>query len=406
MRIVQVSVGSVRMPPKGGSAPLQVVFNTSKHLARMGHQVAILDRKYAEGDAAVDYVEGVEVVRLKVLQIPSARVPSFIRFGLAELNAVLFAWAASRYVKKNSSQIDVVHLHLTSTGLIVSLLNRRLRSRMFYTCHLSQWAIPVSGLRLSERIHLLIDAYLMRQLKMVIALNEAAKESFIYLGKVRRDNVVVLPNGVDTDFFKPTATPEAVTHKYGLEGKSTILFVGRLAKIKGVDYLLKAADVIVNELGYRNAIFILVGPHTFAGVDRALSIDEIYKYVKQHSLDANIILAGSLPLEEVKVLYAACDIFVLPSLAEGDPLVTIEAMASGKPLIGSRVGGIVHQIRDGWNGFLIEPANERELADKIKYLIDSSPERKRMGANSREYAEDEFDWRKITERLVQVYQSR
>jgi len=91
-------------------------------------------------------------------------------------------------------------------------------------------------------------------------------------------------------------------------------------------------------------------------------------------------------------------------LAEGDPLVVVEAMASGRPVIGTKVGGIPQKIKDGWNGFLIEPANEQQLAGKIKYLVDNPEERKRMGANSRRYAEEEYDWSKIAERLLQVYQ--
>jgi glycosyltransferase involved in cell wall biosynthesis len=405
MRIVQISVGSVRMPPKEGSAPLQVIFNTSKHLARLGHQVIILDRKYSKADPPAEQIEGVEIVRLRVPQVSFAKAPAFIRFILAELNAAIFALAASRYLKNNSSKIDAVHFHLTSIGLIVSILNRKLRSKMFYTCHLSQWTFVTSGLRFSERIQLLLDAYLMRRLKMVIALNDAAKESFISFGKAKRDNIVVLPNGVDTNFFNPNTPSNEITNRYSLEGKSTVLFVGRLAKIKGVDYLLKAADIIVKKFGYKNTVFILVGPHTFAGVDNPLGMDEILNYIEQHQLGKNIILTGSLPLEEVRVLYAASDIFVLPSLAEGDPLVTLEAMASGKPVIGTKVGGIPHHIRDGWNGFLIDPANEQQLAGKIKYLMDNPEERKIMGENSRRYAEAEFDWSKVAERLLEVYQS-
>ena len=104
-------------------------------------------------------------------------------------------------------------------------------------------------------------------------------------------------------------------------------------------------------------------------------------------------------------MYAACDIFVLPSLAEGDPLVTLEAMASGKPVIGTRVGGIPRQIRDGWNGFLVDPADERQLADRIRYLIDNPDERQIMGANSRRHAQDQFDWKHVAERLSLIYQS-
>ena len=405
MKIIQVSVGSVRMPPKEGSAPLQVIFNTSKSLAKMGHQVVILDRKYSKYDLDVEQVDGVEIARLRVPQLPFDRAPGFIRFILAELNAVLFAMAASYHLRRNGSEFDIIHLHLTSIGLMVVTLNRRLRGKTFYTCHLSQWAFAKGGLHLSERIHLLLDAYLMRRVQKVIALNDAAKESFISLGRVKGDNIIVLPNGVDTDLFSPNTAAKEVAQRYSLEGKTAVLFVGRLAEIKGVRYLLKAADNIVNNFGYKNIVFILVGPHTFAGVDKPLSMREILNYMERHQLSKNVILTGSLPLEDVRRLYAACDIFVLPSLAEGDPLVTIEAMASGKPVIGTRVGGIPHQIRDGWNGFLIEPGNEQQLADKIKYLIDNPEEQKRLGANSRKYAKEVFDWNKLAQKLAQVYQS-
>ena len=406
MRIVQVSVGSVKIPPKEGSAPLQVMFNTSKYLAKLGHKVAILDRRYTKDDPPVEHIDGVEIIRLRAPQVPTLKSPAFIRFILAESNAAIFALAASRYLKSNSSQIDALHLHLTSIGLIISILNRKLRSRMFYTCHLGEWGLLGQILGLFERLHLFLDPYLMRRVSKVIALNENAKQSFVSRAGVKAENVVVVHNGVDTGFFETDIDASQAAEEYGLEGKHMVLFVGRLARIKGVEHLLKAADIVVNRLGYRNMLFMLVGPHSFDATEKPMSMDEILHYVEQHQLEKNIIIAGSLSLEKLRILYAACDIFALPSLAEGGPLVTLEAMASGKPIIGTKVGDMPHHIRDGWNGFLIDPANERQLADKIKYLIDNPEERKRMGANSRKYAEEEFDWGKVTERLVQIYQTR
>ena len=407
MRIVQVSVGSVRMPPKEGSAPLQVIFNTSKHLVRLGHQVVILDRQYTKDDPAVEQLEGVEIVRLKVMQFPFGRAPAFVRFVLAELNAALFALSVSSYLRNNSSKIDVIHLHLTSIGLIVSILNRKLRKKIVYTCHLGEWELSGRKLSLFERVHLFLDPYLMRRVNRVIALNDSARERFVSESRINANKIVVVHNGVDTDFFRPyTEIGQSTRKKYGLEGKLAVLFVGRMARIKGVEHLVNAANMLVNDFGYGNAVFVLVGPFTFDATEKPINKEEMLGYIKRQRLDRNIVLTGSLPLEEVRALYAASDIFVLPSLAEGDPLVTLEAMASGKPVIGTRVGGIPHHIRDGWNGFLIDPANEQQLADKIKYLIDNPEERKSMGVNSRKYAEEEFDWSKVAERLLAVYQRR
>jgi len=406
MMIVQVSVGSVRMPPKGGSAPLQVMFNTSKRLAKLGHQVIILDRKYTKNDPPAEKLEGVEIVRLKVMQVPCDHAPGFLRFLLAELNAALFALSASNYLSKNCSNIDIIHLHLTSIGLIVSILHRRLRAKMVYTCHLGEWELSGRKLSLFERLHLFLDPYLMRRVNRVIALNDSARECFISKSRINANKIVVVHNGVDTDFFKPdTDTGKSTRKKYGLEEKLAILFVGRMAHIKGVEHLVKAADMLVNDFKYGNAVFVLVGPFTFDATEKPINREEMLGYIKQHRLEGNVMFTGSLPREEVRDLYSASDIFVLPSLAEGDPLVTLEAMASGQPVIGTKVGGIPYHIRDGWNGFLIDPANDQQLADKIRYLIVNPDERKRMGANSRQYAEEEFDWSKVTERLVRVYQS-
>lgn len=405
MRIVQVSVGSVRMPPKEGSAPLQVIFNTSKHLARMGHEVVILDRKYSKDDSDVDHVEGVGIARLTAMQVPLFKAPAFIRFVLAELNAILFALSVSSYLRKNRANIDVIHFHLTSIGLIVSLLNRSLREKMFYTCHLSQWALVATGVKITERIHLFLDSLAMKRVRNVIALNDAAKQSFVSKGKVKAENIDVVPNGVDTEFFNPSIEGVGATKKkFGLEGKLTVLFVGRLAKIKGVEHLLRAADVIVNYFGHKDTLFLFVGSNVFAGVDVSVDMDEICSYLERCQLDNNVLFTGSLGLDDIRSLYATADIFVLPSLAEGDPLVTLEAMASGLPVIATKVGGIPNQIRDGWNGFLVDPGNEHQLSEKIKYLIDKPQEREFMGVNSRIYAEEEFDWGMIAKKILAVYQ--
>ena len=409
MRIVQVPVGSVRMPPKEGSAPLQVIFNISKQLAKIGHEVIILDRRYSKDDPAIEAIEELKIVRLTSAQvrIPGfSRTPPFIRFALAELNLLLFVLKVSRYLRKNSRNIDIIHFHLTSVGLILSILNRKLRRNMFYTSHVGHWALATKRLSILDRMYLFLDSYLMRRVARVIALNHSAKENFMSLGKVKAENIAVVPNGVDTEFFDPSINVEEAVKRYRLEGRSTVLFVGRLAKIKGVEYLVQGADIVVNDFGCKDTLFLLVGPLAFDAMEKPLNIEEVLGYIRHHQLESNIIFTGALSIEDVRALYVASEIFVLPSLVEGDPLVVMEAMASGKPIIGTKVGGIPEKVRDGWNGFLVDPADERQLADKIKYLIDNPEERKRMGANSRQYAEEEFDWKKVAERLSLVYQAR
>jgi starch synthase len=403
MRIVQISVGSVRIPPEEGSAPLLVIYNTSKHMVQMGNEVSILDRKYSRNDGD-EVIAGVKVVRLKARQVPLKGPPGLWRFILAELNAFLFALSVSSYLRRNNKNIDAIHLHLTSIALILCILNRKLRYKMFYTCHLGQWIQDEEKLHLFERIHLFLDPYVMRRVHGVIALNDTAKSRFILKGRVKEDRITVVPNGVDIDCFRPNdGERETARKEYGLNGKTTILFVGRLARLKGIEYLLQAANLIVNSYGRNDVLFRFIGPQVFDATEQRVGIEELVDYVKEHRLDPNVLFTGSLAHDEVRRWYIAADIFVLPSLAEGDPLVTLEAMASGKPLIGTRVGGILNQIRDGWNGFLVDPGDKQQIADSIKYLLDNPKEMEKMGRNSREYAVQNFSWRKVAEKLVLSY---
>ncbi|MBE0481636.1 MAG: glycosyltransferase family 4 protein [Dehalococcoidia bacterium] len=336
-------------------------------------------------------------------RIPVPSRPRFLRFFVAELNIVLFALGVSRYLRRNKADIDVIHLHLTSMGLLVSTLNRSLRDKMVYTCHLSQWAYPVEGWTPFQKAHLKLDSCLMKRVRKIIALNAVARERFISFGKVDAQKIVVQPNGVDTSYFSPGAQDPAIARRYQLDGRVSVLFAGRIARIKGVDHLLKAANIVVNRFGRRATLFILAGPEVFTAVDEAMSRKVIDQFLSTHGLQMNVILPGSLTLEELRALYAACDIFVLPSLAEADPLAILEAISSGKPVIGTRVGGIPDKIREGWNGFLVDPGNEQQLADRINYLLENAGERQRMGLNSRTLAEEEFDWSRVVEKLVMIY---
>ena len=127
--------------------------------------------------------------------------------------------------------------------------------------------------------------------------------------------------------------------------------------------------------------------------------------INKYDLQQNVRLIGYVPFNKLAKLYAACQIFVLPTLAEATPAVVKEAMACGKPVIATKVGGIPLLIKDGQTGFLVDPADEKQIAEKIAYLIDEPTERERIGTLARKFIEEEFAWDKILKKFMQVYQS-
>jgi glycosyltransferase involved in cell wall biosynthesis len=220
------------------------------------------------------------------------------------------------------------------------------------------------------------------------------KEKLVKKG-IARERLEVIPNGVNVEDFNVSREEiEKVRNKNELEG-ITVMFAGTITPRKGVLELIRAGEIL--NLG-KDVLFLIVGN---LDLDRKYS-QKVMEYAK--SKGVNVKFTGFVPYVDLKSLYSACDIFVLPSFEEGQGVVLLEAMASGKPLIGSNIGGIPMQIKDGWNGFLIEPRNKKQLVEKIKYLIDNPKERIRMGKNSRKLAEDEFDWRKIAEKYLEVYE--
>jgi glycosyltransferase involved in cell wall biosynthesis len=234
------------------------------------------------------------------------------------------------------------------------------------------------------------------------------KEKLLARGKIIPEKIVVIPPGVETNEFKPNVNTREAREKYGLNGRTVILFVGRIVPYKGVECLVKAADLVVNDFGYKGTLFLFVGPLAEHELDKVQHIDytnQIFNYIKDRGLESHVRFTGVVPSVELPGLYSACDIFVLPSLTETYGQVISQAMSSQKAVIGTRIPGIIAQIKDGWNGFLVEPTDERQLAEKIKHLIDNPADREEVGLNSRKFVEDNLDWSRTSQMILQLYQN-
>jgi glycosyltransferase involved in cell wall biosynthesis len=397
MNIAQISSGELRIPVEKGGGIEAYILHLSKSLSKAGHNVVILDRKYFPADPDVEYIDGVKIVRLIAKRFP--RFNSTISFVL---NQIIFAYRVKKYLAK--ADFDILQVHHSVIGLTLAITGRNLRNRLFY---LSQTSRRLKkSLSLLDRMALALENQLVKRIKKVIVLNELVREKLITAVKLKPENVVLIPVSIDISRFNTNIEVGDIRQRYGLDERVTILFVGRICADKGVEYLVKAANIVINEFGYKKAQFLLVGPVAQFGSGasaRSPYLSKVVKLIEDYGLKQNVRLTGALPLDDLRKLYVACDIFVLPSLTEAMPTASLEAMASGKPVIGTKVGGIPMQIKDGQSGFLIDPEDERQLAERIKYLIDSPSIAKEMGAYGRKLAEEKFDWAIIAERLLQVY---
>ena len=244
-------------------------------------------------------------------------------------------------------------------------------------------------------LNILLDLLAVRFSDRIINVCEDTKicctrDYFIPIGKQS-----VIYNGVDFDKFTPDVQGEFVRDRHNLHGNPLILFVGVFKIRKRIPNLLYAMVEIIKEIP--NAKLLIVGGRW--GYEGALR-----NLVSEWRLEDNVIFAGKVADDELPAYYAAADVVAVPSSYEGFPVVVLEAMASGKPIVASKVSGIPEAVIDNETGFLIEKDNVKQLAEKIVILLKDPIKREKMGKAARERVIENFDWKKIAKQYKQEYQ--
>jgi glycosyltransferase involved in cell wall biosynthesis len=212
---------------------------------------------------------------------------------------------------------------------------------------------------------------------------------------VDQRKTVVIPNGIDMESFSKTKCEEASASlkEYGLEANNYVLFMGRLDVLKGAQFAIEAFKSIRME--HSNLKMAIVGKGDFESYLRDLS-----RGIK------NIVFAGHVSsLENRKMLYENSLFVVVPSLYEALPMVVLEAMACGKAVIGSNVGGIPSLVRNGESGFLAKPGDSKDLERLINILCKDSKLRESMGSFGRRLVEKGYSADHMVDRTLKVYES-
>jgi glycosyltransferase involved in cell wall biosynthesis len=186
--------------------------------------------------------------------------------------------------------------------------------------------------------------------------------------------------GVDTELFKPTKSQGRYLSTEGVN----ILTVARLHRYKGLDYLVEAMSLLrdMKEL----KLYIMGKGGEEANLQSLVKLLHLEGTVK--------FMETPIPNYEMPFLYGECDIYIKPSIIEPFGIAILEAMACGKPVIGTKVGGMLDTIKDGETGFLVAPKKPNELADRIKALKNEEV-RAKLGEKARSWTVENYDWQEI-----------
>ena len=172
-----------------------------------------------------------------------------------------------------------------------------------------------------------------------------------------------------------------------------MLFVGSLIPRKGLPFLIEAAKKIVKENA--DTKFLIVGEGPLK--------TQMTTSLESANLSGNFKFLGNLKEDALSAVYNCADVFVLPSIQEGQGIVLLEAQASGKPVVAFDVGGVNEAVRNGETGLLVKRGSSEELGDALLRLLSNKPLREKMGANGRGFVTENFTWDICAQKMLKVY---
>jgi len=190
-----------------------------------------------------------------------------------------------------------------------------------------------------------------------------------FLAHGLRPPTTVISNGVNLQRYNPQKeTGEDIETRYTLPPHPRILSVGRLMKDKKLDLLIQAMAGVCEE---HEAHLLVVG----RGDERP----HLNALIRQLKLEPFIHLLGFVPEQDLPALYRSCDLFAIPSLVEVQSLPSLQAAVTGLPIVAADSAALPELVRNGENGFLVEPLNSKALGDAILYILDHPDEARSMG---------------------------
>lgn len=231
------------------------------------------------------------------------------------------------------------------------------------------------------------------------------KLGYYYLGREicpEDKNISIIYEGIDIDRFNTALFSmndrNELRSLFNIRHDEIVIgCVGNVNPVKGYTYLIESANILKRKKV--NIKFLIIG---IIPISQNSYFSRLKDLIQSFKLDDCIIFIGER--RDIPQILNMIDIFVLPSLSEGTPLAILEAMAMGKPVIATDVGGVSEQVLNGITGIIIPPRNSEAIADSIIYLLNHQDDMKNMGINGCKRARCEFTVLHCAQRHRDIYE--
>jgi len=380
------------------------VHQLTRTLGKLGIRVDVFTRSQDEHVPHVLHDLG---YHNRVVHIPAGpEVP----LPKAELERYIpkFVQGIKSFAETKNIHYDLIHSHYWMSGIAAIDLANEWKIpflHMFHTLGLMKNRIARSPQEIEGEYRIQGEKKVISSANRIIAATLAEKSQLEFLYETPSSKIAVIPPGVDTRHFYPIPKDEA-KEVVGIPEKThTILFVGRIEPLKGIDNLIQAISIIQKrgELQCCPHDLVIIGGEPNAKPEEMnAEMARLQDMVETLQIENFVIFLGKQDQQMLPYYYSAAEVVVMPSYYESFGMVALEAMACGTPVVASQVGGLAFLVRDGETGFVVPGNDVQALANRLVELIKNQELRNKLGNQSTKYAQL-YSWENISEKIAEVY---
>jgi len=357
----------------------------AKALVQQNHEVHLFTLDFP-GSPSYEEMDGVKVYRAST----ELGHPNFLTWVLL-FNHFLAKRMADAV---HSVDFDVMHVHDWLAAFSGISFKHYLKKPMVLTVHSTEVG-RAQGLHSPDSFCINgIEWWAMYEADRVIVCSESMKNEICGHFNLPLDKVDVIPNAIDVTKYQTSVDRGSVRQRYGVGyGEKLILCVGRLVPQKGIEYFIRAIPSIAKR--YPEAKFIIVG--------EGWSRDILEAEARASGHGGKIQFTGFASDQEVINLMTSADVLVVPSVYEPFGIVALEGMASGVPVVASKVGGLSEVIEHDRTGLFVYPKSPESIAWGIDRILSDPDHAKWLTENAKEKLHKAYSWEAVAMKTVEVY---
>jgi glycogen synthase len=332
----------------------------------------------------------------------------------ATLVSPLRALATSLAFNGQGMDADVVHCHTWYTHFAGVLARLMYGVPLIITVHSLEPLRPWKREQIGRGYDLStwVEKTALEMADAVIAVSSSTRDDVLRLFQVDPNRIQVIPNGIDTDEYKPVVRPDVLS-QFGVDStRPFVLFVGRMTRQKGLYFLLRAVEAIDPRL----QIVLCAGESDTPELQKEMEAMVAGLKTRRAGL---VWIPQMLERWQAIAFYSHATVFCCPSIYEPFGIINLEAMACGTPVVGSGVGGIPEVVVDGSTGFIVdarlsaEPPHDptdpdgfsQALAASINRFVEDGTLGPRMGEAGRRRVVEHYSWQSIAKQTLALYNS-